>query len=285
MKPIRIIFLVIAVLSPIGVCLSLAPQESASKYDDGLQNVIEFRDKIKHIHPFLGKVFPIAIVDENHFLVFDVDTSAKKYVFVMKAPTPMPIPPGVRAAFPLDFYNTKAACVVSGEIFNNPEDYVTIFHEFIHCYQWETCESRLRENLGVARKALRRNDYAWELNYPFPYSDSLFNATYCQFLQAMEINDPVAVYKYRLQLKRFLSQDDFEYLAWQEWKEGFARYIENQIRCRLNFAENHYGAEQPFHRISFYEGGARYIEFLIRQNPELATDIETLFYTIFNGKS
>jgi hypothetical protein len=52
-------------------------------------------------------------------------------------------------------------------------------------------------------------------------------------------------------------------MIWQEWKEGFARFIENQINGRLNLPENHGGKEKPFNRVVFYEGGAHYIKLLI----------------------
>ncbi len=40
--------------------------------------------------------------------------------------------------------------------------------------------------------------------------------------------------------------------SWKSWrKEGFARYIENKIRRKLELPENHYGADEPFNRIVF----------------------------------
>lgn len=254
------------------------------KYNDGLQKVFEIRNRIEDIHPFLKKVFPIAIVEDNHFFVFDVELSGEKYIFVKEAPATMPVPNGVRAAFPLECYENKVACVISGEVFESLEGYITIFHEFMHCHQWEICEPKIKQNLGVAQKAMSKKDYMWEINYPFPYENKKFTKTYSLFLKALEENNHVDIFKYRSQLKQVLSEDDFEYMAWQEWKEGFARFIENQIRCALGLEENHYGIEKPFHRISFYEGGSRFIEFLCKQKPELLIDIEKLFYNILNGE-
>ncbi len=71
-------------------------------------------------------------------------------------------------------------------------------------------------------------------------------------------------------------------MVWQEWKEGVARFIENLISRRLGFRENHYGAEKPFSRVSFYEGGARFIGFLSRDNKNLLVDIEGLFNRMMN---
>ena len=116
----------------------------------------------------------------------------------------------------------------------------------------------------------------------FSIGNSRFTETYSLFLKALEENNPDEVFKYRIQLKQILSKDDFEYMVWQEWKEGFARFIENQIRGRLGLKENHYGIEKPFHRISFYVGGARFIVFLSKQEPKLLVEIEKLFNTMLN---
>jgi len=242
------------------------------KYNSSLQKIFEVQNRIKDIHPFLEKVFPIAIVEDNHFYIFDIDSSGKKYIFVKEAPAPMLVPKGVRAAFPLDSYKDKIACVVSGEIFESLKGYALIFHEFIHCNQWEICELKLKQKLEIAQEPM------WELNYPFPYGNSRFAETYSLFLKSLEKSEPDNISKYCSRLKKILSKDDFEYMIWQEWKEGFARFIENQIRCRLGIRENHRGKDEPFNRITFYEGGARFITFLGKQEPGLLTDIETLFY-------
>jgi len=284
MKTILISFLIVISFNQMAICQTARREEMQLKYDSGLQKIFEVQDKIKDIHPFLEKVFPIAIVKDNHFFVFDTDSSGNRYIFVKEAPTPMPVPKGVRADFPLECYENKVACVISGEIFESLEGYTIIFHEFMHCHQWEICEPKLKQTLGVAQKAMDKKDYMWELNYPFPYDNSKFIETYSLFLKALEKNNPDEVFKYRNQLKQILSKDDFEYMVWQEWKEGFARFIENQIRRRLDLKENHYGIEKPFHRISFYQGGARFIEFLGKQEPELFVDIERLFHNMLNGE-
>jgi len=254
------------------------------KYNDSLQEIFKIQNKIEDIHPFLKKVFPIAIVEDDHFLVFDTDSSEKKYVFIKEVPTPMPIPKGIRAAFPLEFYKNKASCVVSGEIFDSLEGYVTIFHEFMHCQQWKICELKLKSQLGVAQKEITKKNYMWEINYPFPYDDAKFVENYSLFLESLKENDHNSVLNYRSQLKMILNEDDFEYQVWEEWKEGFARFIENQIRLRLGLEENHNGTEKPFSRVVFYEGGARFIKFLTEREPELLVDIERLFHKMLNVK-
>lgn len=263
-------------------CKTLTPEEAMLKYKSSLQKIFEIQNKIEDMHPFLKETFPIAIIEDNKFFVFDTDSSGKKYVLVKKAPTKMPLPKAVRAAFPLECYEGRAACIVSGEIFESLEGYVTIFHEFMHCYQWENCEQKLKGKLGVARKAMEKKDFMWELNHPFPYQDSKFTETYSLFLRALKEHKTEDILKYRSQLEQILSKHDFEYMVWQEWKEGFARFIENRIRRRLELKENHYGTEKPFSRVSFYEGGAGFIEFLSNREPELLVDIEKLFNKMLN---
>jgi ADP-ribose pyrophosphatase YjhB (NUDIX family) len=249
------------------------------KYAPHLQKVFDIRTQIEAIHPLLTQVFPIAIVDADQFLIFDVDPSGKRYTFVKQAPTPMPIPKGVRAAFPLECYGGKPACVVTDDVFDTLEGYVTLFHEFVHCYQSETCEAKLKATLNVARQAQAANDFMWEINYPFPYTAPDFVETYAAFLEAAARQEHDTARECRARLRESLRAEDFEYMIWQEWKEGFARFIENRIQQRLGLEENHGGAEQPFNRVTFYEGGAR----LIASQPRPASDIERLFNWIEAG--
>ena len=257
--------------------------EQKTVYDRGLQKIFAVQDTIKDLHPFLEKVFPIAIVKDDLFLIYEPDPSARRYVFVKGAPAPMPIPKGVRAAFPIKHYENRIVCVVSGEIFDSLEGYATIFHEFMHCHQWETCELQLKERLKLARKAMQEGNYMWEINYPFSYESREFVRAYSLFLEALSKDDIGTVLESRRQLKRVLTREEFEYMVWQEWKEGFARLIENLVRKRLGLEENHSGLEKPFRRVSFYEGGARFIALLSRQKPALLVELEALFYEMLNS--
>jgi hypothetical protein len=190
----------------------------------------------------------------------------------------MPVPQGVRAAFPLACYGDRPACVVSGEVFDSLAGYVTIFHEFMHCQQLETCEAKLKQTLGIARKARAENDVMWEINYPFPYADPPFVDTQVTLLAALEAGDGDGVAAARRRLCEILCPGDLEYIAWQEWKEGLARYVENRIRYRLGLEGNHGGSVTPFDRVTFYEGGSRWITFLAEREPSLLRDIQKLFY-------
>jgi hypothetical protein len=249
-------------------------------YDPALQKVLELQQKIRDVHPLFGNPYPIAIVEGDTFLIFDVDDVENVYHFVRQAPTPMPIPVGVRAAFDLECYENKIACVVTGEVFDTLDGYVTIFHEFVHCHQASTCELKLKQSLEVARQAMAAGNYMWEIEHPFPYDSPQFIDTYSTLLHAVEANSAEEVLRTHRKLEKFLQPLDFEYLIWQEWKEGFARLIENRLQRRFNLPENHYGRQQPYHRITFYEGGAGVIAALSQDKPELYNDLENLFWSI-----
>jgi hypothetical protein len=176
---------------------------------------------------------------------------------------------------------SRMACVVTGEVFDTFDGYVTIFHEFIHCQQFETCEQQIKQTLRVAQKALAAGDFMWEINHPFPYADAGFTHAYAHFLALKPGSDPTAVKAVRQELKNLLAPDDYEYLTWQEWKEGFARWIENRIQKRLDLSENHGGDQPPFSRVSFYAGGARTIDHLCRWFPGIETDLENLFLRMY----
>lgn len=193
----------------------------------------------------------------------------------------MPIPPGVRAAFNLECFDNRMACVVTGEVFDSLEGYATIFHEFIHCRQWESCEPQLKKKLRIAREASDRGDCMWELNYPFPYGDSEFVRLYRLFMKGLQLNDSETVRRCRRDLSELLSDGDHEYMVWQEWKEGFARFIENLVRQKLGLSViPGRKDEQPDRRI-FYEGGAAFIDFLVERKPFLAVEIDKLFDMIY----
>ena len=130
-----------------------------SHYFIQLQKIFEVQEKIQDIHPFLDRLFPIAVVENDHFLIYDIEPNSLQYGFIKKAATPMPVPQGVRAAFQLESYDDRMACVVTGEVFDEQDGYVTIFHEFIHCQQSELCEHELKQKLEIARKAQAANDF------------------------------------------------------------------------------------------------------------------------------
>lgn len=121
----------------------------------------------------------------------------------------------------------------------------------------------------------------WELDYPFPYSDSALAACYTSLLSSTTVQAILTIHQ---QLKAMLSHEEYEYLIWQEWKEGLARYLENRVRQRLELPENRGGATLPFERRSFYAGGAQFIALLATEEPAVVQDIRRLFERML-GKS
>jgi hypothetical protein len=187
---------------------------------------------------------------------------------------------GNGAAMPLHFWNNRMACLVSGEVFDSPTGYALILHEYVHCYQWQTCELRLKEGMSIYQQAMKRNDYMWELQHPFPYDDSSISGLYGEWMSALAQNQATAADRARAQLKKTLSAIDWEYMTWQEWKEGLARWLENKIRLRLGLPENQGGCRLPFDRVAFYCGGERLIAHLERASPGFAENIESLYLRI-----
>jgi hypothetical protein len=281
-KGIRLIFLVMMLAGQLAVSPAQNPARMQTAYTRELVRVIEYRDSLKDVHPFISYLYPIAIAKDGHFYVFDLDATGKQYFLAASEKTGMEVPQGVRAAFPLHFYDNRCACVVSADVFDSPKGYITIFHEFIHCHQYHTVEQALRQKLPLAVKSQEKQDYMWEINYSFPYHDGWFKSTYEALLTAAAHNDLPEVKRLRKELAELLNDEDYQYMVWQEWKEGFALYIENKLRGHLGIEQNQVGKDIPGSRLVFYAGGAALIEVLVQQNPALSEDLEGLFHSIYN---
>ncbi|MCB2289711.1 hypothetical protein LGK97_08030 [Clostridium sp. CS001] len=247
-----------------------------------LSKVNELHKQLKDIDGSLSKLYPITIVEDDTFFVFDLDVTGEKYEFKLEYPTPMQISKGVLAAFQLEFYNMKSSAIVSDDVFDSLEGYVFIFHEFVHCFQCENCESELRETLEIERKSRKENNFMWEINYSFPYENPIFIEKTMELDNYFNTRDYNRVSNYHKEIRGYLNKIDFEYMVWQEWKEGFARYIENLIRDRLGINRNTNKLQKPFDRVCFYEIGSKYIDLLIDVNAELKYNIKDLYYKMAN---
>ncbi|MCB2213934.1 hypothetical protein KQH50_00925 [bacterium] len=242
-----------------------------------LDRVVDLQKQFAALHPALECCYPVAIVQDDTFQIYDLDESGDHYHFVQSAPTPMPVPQGVRAAFPLEAYDGRIACVVTPEVFDEPGGLVTILHEFVHCYQFSTCEMDLKAKLAVARQAEAEGDMMWELQHPFPYEDQDFILPFKNFIMMADVGYLGLADRFQHQLKTNLSKLDYEYMVWQEWKEGFARHIENRLQIELGLPVNLGGGKQPFSRVSFYAAGAAYIDMIAEESPEVVEDLPALF--------
>jgi hypothetical protein len=288
-----------------------------TEYRAYFAKVFELQDRIVSVHPCLSRLYPIVLANGNELEVYQPDRSGRCYEFLTRVQVPMALPDKVRAAFPLENLDCMMACVVTSDAFSTIDGYVDIFHEFVHCHQFEECEIELKQSLGVAVEALAAKDYMWELNYPFPYQDRRVRDAYSDLVgtlrsaskgadacahrgetravagcvedeqrsnadpAAAENADYQTVSEYRKAVRDLVDTHSFEYMVWQEWKEGFARFIENGIRASLGLPLNLAGDladdSSLFTRVSFYAGGAMLIEFLEGVRPETAKDLKRLF--------
>jgi len=256
---------------------------TAFQSDSTLQSInklVELRNNLKEIHPALEKLYPIAVYKKGTFEIYEIDTAANKYKHIKTVPALREISKGIRAAFPLEENDYKMSCVVTPEAFESAKDYSIIFHEFVHCYQAETIEYELKDSLSIYKKAMNEQDYIWELNYPFPYNDSVFAELYKTFFEELEMENLTEAEKIHDSLKEYLSAENYQYLTWAEWKEGSARWIENMIREKLNVNENIAGSKGEFTRVSFYYGGSNYIK-LLGGNYK-TKDLKQIYELIYN---
>ncbi len=247
-----------------------------------LRKIPELHKQLKSIDKSLEKLYPVTIVENDTFFVFDLDSKGENYEFKQEYPTPMKMPSSILAAFALDFYNMKPSAIVTKGAFNNLEGYVFIFHEFVHCYQWEKCEYDIRKVLEIEKIYKSDGNFMWEITHPFPYEDHNFiNKTMelDNFDKSKDLNNFI---KYHMYMRKHLSSIDFEYMIWQEWKEGYARYIENKIRKEIGLNLNINNLQAPFSRVCFYEIGSSYVDLIINFREEFLINLHELFYKMIN---
>jgi len=250
-------------------------------FEERLDQLISLHRNVVGMNPALGKCYPVAIAQNDLFWIYDLDQEQRSYQFQKNTPIPMPIPVGTRAAFQIQDYGGRIACVVTPEIFDSLDGYITILHEFVHCYQYETCEQVLKMKLDIARQEQEKGNFMWEVRHSFPYSAAHFTEPYDRFLQALAENDHQQVIANRKELKDYLGLHDYEYMVWQEWKEGYARYVENLVKRQMGERENKGGLKPPYSRVLFYAGGEEYINYLVKREPELAKDLRKLFHHLY----
>lgn len=225
--------------------------------DSALQEFETRVQSVAAIHPVLTTHPPIDFAHQDRLYIFDSESSHQSYQFVGTVPPPFPLPEGIRASFPLSSYDNRPTSIVTPDILDSHSGYATLLHEFVHCEQAMTFEQTLKSGLKVYQIAMDNQQYSWELNHPFPYDEAQFVGDYTDLLTALKQNDMQQIRRLRIRLKEYLDRVDYEYMVWQEWKEGFARYLENKVR-RAWALEGHTGQTgPPFTRVTFYTGGDR----------------------------
>lgn len=243
-----------------------------------MDDIIKMYHEVKNIHLSLEKLYPITVIHDGFYFVFDFNEMNSKYEFKFKTKLPEYMAGAgnfdILASFPLDFYEMKASAVISNKILENSRNHIIIFHEFVHCFQWHNGEQHIRQELAVEKQEMAKNNFSWELNFPFPYESEYFINKTLELSNAPTYENMV---QYHKDMKSYLQDTEFEYMVWQEWKEGFARYIENLIRKKYGLALNSTPIEKPFDRVLFYEIGNRFIEILTNNDKKLRENIVGLF--------
>ena len=252
-------------------------RELVSDMDSSLIILVKLQKKVKDIYPCLKKFHPVAVPYNDSLLIFDYNSTDNEYRFIKETAQPFPLPEGIQASFPLSVYDNKPTCIVNRGTFSKPAGFITVLHEFIHCCQYSGVEPGLKQSLDIYNTAMKNKDYSWEIMHPFPYNDSLFVSYYEIFKDALVNNDNETAKIFRHKLKAYLSKTDFEYMLWEEWKEGLARYVENKINERLKFDRNEYGKNKPYDRISFYYSGELLIKRLMESDQSLPDNMKLLF--------
>jgi hypothetical protein len=242
-----------------------------------LQKVLDLQRDMVEINPLFEQYYPVAIAVGEQFLIHEVGPESGQYALTQEVPVPMPIPEGVRAAFEIEQLDGRCAAVVTPDAFESQQEQVLVLHEFVHCHQAATCEESLKGTLEIARQAKAEGHQTWELDSPFPYEGEAFARLYPAWMDALKADDAAAARSVRAELCAALSSLEVEYMIWQEWKEGYARWVENRIQQRLGLPVNTFGDTPPFNRISFYVGGAAYFDWLAEREPAVMTDLPELF--------
>ena len=183
------------------------------------------------------------------------------------------------ALLSLESYGNRPVCIITEDVFDEPNGYAVIFHEFIHCQQYEICENRLKQRLSVYKQALLEKNYMWELNYNFPYNSEEF-ISYCN----TENNLLQFLTEKRKLIKDSLGSANYEYMTWQEWKEGFAEYIETKI-IEKTVKNVEQSDSLSMSRVCLYKTGARFIGALKTKYHNCDENIESLFEMIYENNN
>jgi len=283
-KTLKVLFLYSLILASSLIlltgCASRGADMKITKWETELKRITQMQASAREVHSMFNKLYPIALVDGDQVYIFE--EHGGEYKFKLKKKAAMTYPNQIRAAFPMQENDNKMTCVVSPDALHKQSERILIFHEFVHCYQAETCESEIKDNLAIYQKAMAEKDYMWEINYAFPYDSSELWNSYKKTASLLEDGKLELAKTARSEFLNKLTEEQKQYVIWQEWKEGYARFIENELRMYFRTENNDYGWEQDFSRITFYAGGERMIRALVSQNIELQSDLKALYGEIRN---
>lgn len=234
---------------------------------------------VRDLHPLFERLYPIGIVEEDRLLVYDVDPGRRSYRLVRNSVIPGPVFERTRTTVPLPDYGNRPVCVVTRDAFDSVDDCIAVLHEFVHCAQWEDCESELATALTMAYKRVGQV-HVWEARYRFGYDNDRLVYAYRHMLAALEAGDLATGLSWHADAVAALTSLDREFMLWHEWKEGFARWLENRARRRLGVRRNENGRFGAFGPEAFHAGGAELIQLLVRTEPQLANQFAGLYHRI-----
>ncbi|MBD3270282.1 hypothetical protein GF376_02040 [Candidatus Peregrinibacteria bacterium] len=244
--------------------------------EEKFNSVIEHKNDAVPVHQLFSSDFFVGIGIHKDLHIFELEETTCLYHSSVQLP--MDVPVGTRAAFPIESLKDYC-CIITPECLVEPAGYVSILHEMVHCHQGRTCELELKNTLQIHQKAVQANDYMWELNHQFPYSNLLFRSL-IENVSGWSAADTSAIL---VKLKSELSQMDYEYMIWQIWKEGFARFTENIIRRSDSLPENVAGnnSSKPDRQSLYYVGDFIWRQ-LKKKDRNLVASIGESFGIILN---
>ncbi len=237
-----------------------------------LNSVIPKKKESAKIHALFNQNYPVAIAVSDKLHIFREQNG--QFTYDTSITIPMKVSVGTRAAFCLNENSDSCCCVVTPDCLEEPNFYTVILHEFVHCYQSRTCERKLRNTLLVYRNAMEIGDNMWEINHPFPY----LNPSFVSLIKKSSGYNQQEFMAVLSDLKQNIDILDYEFMIWQMWKEGFARFIENKIRKNNNLKFNTNGSDHTIpERASLYFTGERFWQL----QPD-GSDIESAFHLLTN---
>ncbi len=236
-----------------------------------LSPVLKKKEEACNVHSLFNYQYPVGIGVSDKLHVFQ--ERSKGYHYKTCISLPNEIREGTKAAYPVNDLE-DCCCIITPSCLEESNFYSTILHEFVHCYQSRTCEQDLKEKLEIYQSAFKSQDYMWEINHAFPYA----NPDFVKLIQNISRFDYHEILISLSSLKSTLEVYHYEYMIWQIWKEGFARFIENKILRMNSIAENNGGSdfESP-NRYSLYFLGDRIWRQLELWDTSLIENIEKAF--------
>jgi len=245
-----------------------------------MDSIIKMHNAVKNIHVSLEKLYPITIIDDGWFYVFDKNENGDKYEFMRKVKTSIVVFSEILTAFHLNFYDMKPSVVISKNMLGNPGNNILVLHEFVHCFQLENGAVEIRNGLSIHNQKIA-NNYNWEVDFPFPFKNQYFIDKTTELSACFAKGNYDYTEVYRNCMRAYLHKAEYEYLIWQEWKEGYARYVENLIRKELRLQLNSNILIPPFGKVHLFEIGSKYIEILVEKEKGFNDDIVKLFHKMF----